>query len=158
MLSIFIQICKISPIHMGLSVCVCLSVYYNHEHGSYLNENKKCKKWRFCRHWHLPSNGAIAKIVLHDLDLLFKVKTFESRPSHSVELPFKCDECEYCCTHSRSLSRHMLTHISKCQFKCNEWEFKCDKGDICNKTNHHLTRHKHGHHINIALPDSAPFV
>ena len=56
---------------------------------------------------------------------------FESRPSHtgerpykcdecdvcctsnSGERPYKCDECQYCCIQSSSLARNKLTHSSK---------------------------------------------
>ena len=31
-----------------------------------------------CRFWHVPSNGVIAKIALHDLDLLFRGKKIKN--------------------------------------------------------------------------------
>ena len=37
---------------------------------------QKCVR-DICRFWHLPSNAAIAKIVLHDLDLLFEGKNLK---------------------------------------------------------------------------------
>ena len=41
---------------------------------------------------------ASAKIVLHDLDLLFEGQRIESRLSNSSDRPCECDECEYYCT------------------------------------------------------------
>ena len=72
---IFRQICKISPRDMGLSVSVCVSVFYNRSHNSHLSENQNVKNY-ISRLWHLPPNGVIAKIVLSDLDLCFQVQTF----------------------------------------------------------------------------------
>ena len=51
-----------------------------------------CESFVDCR--HLSSNDVIAKIVLRDIDLLFKGKKFESRPCNSCERPFRCDEYE----------------------------------------------------------------
>ena len=72
------QICKISPIIMDLSffVCVRVSECYNRSHRSHHSEDLKCKI-TFFRFRHLPSNGVIAKIALHDLDLVFRGNKFE---------------------------------------------------------------------------------
>ena len=130
---IFRQICKISPIAMGLyiSVCVCVYVYVCVSVCvTIVSENQKCKK-KTCRFWHSPSNCIIPENVLCDLDLLFEGQRFESRPfdngkrpyrgneceycysSHNGERPCKCDECEYCCTQHSFLARHKLSHSSK---------------------------------------------
>ena len=87
---IYRQIFWISPIAMGLSdsvsvsvclsvsVCIylyfclplCLSLYYNGDHMLHLSENKNA----VCRCSHLPSKHINAKIAIRDLDLLFEGK------------------------------------------------------------------------------------
>ena len=71
------QICKISPIAMGLSVSVCVYVSVclsvKTSHLSHLVKIKNVKN-DVCRYWHLPSNGVIEKIALRDLDLLLGSK------------------------------------------------------------------------------------
>ena len=87
-----------------------------------------------------------------------KIKDSNWDLPNSGERPFKCDECEYCCTQSCTLARHKLIHSSKRPFKCDECEFECDEGDISSKTNRQVTRHKRVRHLKIVLPDSVPFV
>ena len=134
-----------------LFLCACLSVTFRIT-GLILAKIKNVKK-DVCRFWHLSSNWVIAKIVLCDLDLLFEGQWFELRPSHSGKRPYKCEECDYCCTQS-SLTSHKLTHSNKRPFKCDEYRFRCYEGDFWSKTNRQLTRHKHACH----LLDSGPFV
>ena len=52
--------------------------------------------WRLCTAVHIWSSP-LAKYRL----------------THSGELPFNCDKCEYCCTQRSFLARHTLTHSSK---------------------------------------------
>ena len=61
------------------------------------------------------------------VSLRFEGQRFESRPSHTGERPYKCDEFEYCCTQSSSLARYKITHSSRRPFKCDECDFNCDK-------------------------------
>ena len=79
---VFRQICKTSPIAMGLSisvsVCVCVLK------SSHLSENQKCKKNDVCWFWQLPSNGVIVKIALHYVDLLFRGKKLKKNISEIV--------------------------------------------------------------------------
>ena len=72
---VYIYICKILPIAMGLSVSVCQSVTFVRT-GRTLAKIKNVKN-EVCRFWYLPLNGVIAKIVLHDIDLNFQGQTFE---------------------------------------------------------------------------------
>ena len=75
-ITIIRQICKILPTAMGLSVsvCVCLSVCLLLSWAQIELWRKSKYKHGVDRFWHLPSNGVIAKILLRDLDEIFKVK------------------------------------------------------------------------------------
>ena len=63
-----------------LFVCVCVSVYLYvtivHTRHT-LAKIKNVKKTDVCRFLHLPSNGIVAKIVLHDLDVRFRFQMFK---------------------------------------------------------------------------------
>ena len=54
-------------IGFDVSVCVCVCELF-HWHILYLGDNKK---WKNDPYWYSPSNGAIEKVVLQDLDLFF---------------------------------------------------------------------------------------
>ena len=60
----------------------------------YFFEMAKCAE-DICRFCDLPSNGFIAKIVLHDLDLLFKGQRFDLKHSHGSVQPFSCGMQEW---------------------------------------------------------------
>ena len=97
-----------------LLVCVC----YNDSRISYLSENKKCKRMTFVD-FYICHRMASAKIVLRDLGL-----HFESRPPHTGDRPYRCDECENCCTN----------------FHSGERPYKCD--EYCYTQSSSLARHK----------------
>ena len=97
---------KMSYIARGLSLSlpVYLSVTFVRT-GRILTKNQQCNN-DLCR--HLPSNDVIAKIVLLHRYLLLEGQRCESRPTHSGERPFRCYECENCCTRSSFLARSFL--------------------------------------------------
>ena len=49
----------------------------------------------FCRFRHLPSNGIIAKIILHDLYLLFKGQNFTMLISEMVRASAKNAQTDF---------------------------------------------------------------
>ena len=67
--SAFLGISAISPIAMALlvSVCLCMWLYFTTfvSKGRTLTNIKNVKK-DVCWSWHLPLNGIIAKIILHE--------------------------------------------------------------------------------------------
>ena len=63
------QMCKISPITMGLSISVCVCYFVHTSHTLAKIKNVKNEVGTFL---HLPANGIIVKIVLCDLDLHFR--------------------------------------------------------------------------------------
>ena len=78
---IFRQICEISVKALGLvvSVCLCLCVRVSVTFvriGRTLAKIKSIKTY-MCRFSHLQWKGVIAKIVLRDLDLLFRFQMFK---------------------------------------------------------------------------------
>ena len=76
-------------VHLCLSVFVCVTIVTT---GHTLEKIKNVKN-DVCRLWHLPSNGVIAKIVLHDLDLLFEGKNCDTLIYLKLlELANKCVE------------------------------------------------------------------
>ena len=80
-------------------VCVCVCVYlcvtiFTTGHIIAKINNLKNDVYRF---WHLPSNYIIAKIVLHDLDLLFEGQKCETSTSLKwIELAHKCLGSVFC--------------------------------------------------------------
>ena len=108
------QNCKISPVSRGLSVSlsVCVSVVC----VIIVRTGRTVAKIKGVQIMFVDFDichrmMSLQKHVLSELDIPLKVRDSNRDFSYS-QLPFKCDECEYCCIQSSFLGRHKFIHSS----------------------------------------------